>query len=282
MILDMHTHIFPDAVAPRAMEKLTHSGGVRPYTDGTRAGLVASMDRAGIDISVQMPVHTRPDLVGKLNRALVEEQARHTDGRVLAFGGMHPACPDWRQQLRFLRENGIPGIKLHPAFQQTDLDDPAMLRIIGGACEEGLIVMTHAGVDISFLDHDFASPDMILEVLRQVQPDRLILAHMGGWGGWDRVERELAGAPVWFDSAFSLGTVEPADADGAPLQNLSGAAWLHLARRHGMDRVLFATDSPWADQADYLAQIRALPMTEAERQALLWDNAAALLGIQKS
>lgn len=43
------------------------------------------------------------------------------------------------------------------------------------------------------------------------------------------------------------------------------------------DCVLFATDSPWSDQAETLRQVRALPLAQQELQLILYQNAQRLL-----
>ena len=45
MIIDFHTHIFPDRIAPRTIAKLEKIGKTRAFTDGTQNGLLASMER---------------------------------------------------------------------------------------------------------------------------------------------------------------------------------------------------------------------------------------------
>jgi predicted TIM-barrel fold metal-dependent hydrolase len=124
---------------------------------------------------------------------------------------------------------------------------------------------------------------MVLRALRAVGPVKLVLAHMGGWRQWDRVERLLPGSGVWLDTSFSLGAMT-ANGDGyyrtaAELQMLSGERFLRLIRAFGADRILFGTDCPWGDQTSELSRLRALPLTEAERDAILgkmpgccWDS----------
>lgn len=58
MIIDFHTHIFPDKLAPRATAHLSELCHEAPATDGTASGLIASMKRAGISLSVALPVLT--------------------------------------------------------------------------------------------------------------------------------------------------------------------------------------------------------------------------------
>ena len=65
----------------------------------------------------------------------------------------------------------------------------------------------------------------------------------------------------------------------ADLARLSEADFLRMIRLFGADRILFGTDSPWEDQAAELAKIQRLPLTDAEKQDILGNNAARLLGI---
>ncbi len=60
MIIDAHTHIYPDDVAYKALNTVMENGNglVNIHTDGTHSGLPVSMNRAGIDYSIVLPVAT--------------------------------------------------------------------------------------------------------------------------------------------------------------------------------------------------------------------------------
>ena len=45
-----------------------------------------------------------------------------------SFACIHPDYADWKQELDRIAARNMRGIKLHPAYQQTDLDDPKYLR----------------------------------------------------------------------------------------------------------------------------------------------------------
>ena len=79
MIIDFHTHLFPDKVAPKAIPKLADLSHSVPSYDGTKAGLYASMQRGGIDVSVILPVVTAPHQFEKkeLSSFLVEYQDKY-------------------------------------------------------------------------------------------------------------------------------------------------------------------------------------------------------------
>lgn len=280
MIIDFHTHTFPKKVSASVMEKLAAVSLTAPFTDGSADELAASMKKAGVDWSVNLPVMTYAGQVEKVNSSLIAQQEELREQGIITFGGIHPDYKDIQGELKRLKAAGIPGIKLHPAYQGVDFDDPRVMRILDCANELELIVITHAGIDIGLYDHDHCSVPQILRVLKEVRPEKLVLAHMGGWARWDAVERDLAGAPVWLDTAFSIGPVTPwPKADRPPFRtmNLADADFTRLARKHGIDRILFATDSPWEDQADYIERMERMPLTDAEKQAVFGRNAAALL-----
>ena len=54
---------------------------------------------------------------------------------------------------------------------------------------------------------------------------------------------------------------------------------IRCVRTLGVERFLFASDTPWFSQADTLALIRSLPFTAEEREAILGGNARRLLGL---
>lgn len=280
MIIDIHTHTFPDKIAAATLDKLKHLSHTIPFTDGTAAGLAASMARAGVDRSVVMPVATSPRQVPHVNDASARMNELGAQTGVLSFGCMHPDFDGWKEELARVRDLGLKGIKLHPQYQDTDFDDPRYLRILDRCGELGLVVLTHAGLDIGMPGKDNCAPEMVARVLEQVGPVKLVLAHMGGWRQWDRVEALLPGTGVYLDTSFSLGEITPLD-DGhyrpGDLPLLDEAAFLRMVRRFGSDRILFGTDSPWDDQETALARLRALPLEKSELDAILGGNARKLL-----
>lgn len=283
MILDFHVHTFPAGISKKVLDKLSHLSHTDYFTDGSVQGLISSMQKAHIDYSVNLPVMTTPKQVQKINTSLIEDREELYRQHIITFGGIHPDFPDYKEELSRLKKNGIPGIKIHPAYQNTDLDDMKMMRIVDYASELDLIVLTHAGIDIGIHDHNYASVQQILTLIDTVHPTKLVLAHMGNWACWQEVEQYLAGAPVWLDTAFSIGPVTQKQGEKAPYltSNLSDSEFLSLARKHGMDKILFATDSPWESQKEYVERIKTLfsegNIEKAEQDAVLFQNAANLL-----
>ena len=282
MIVDIHTHTFPGKIAARTVDKLQSMSHTHPFTDGTTEKLRASMNEAGIDYSLVLPVATNAHQVPHVNDASISLNETSATSGILSFGCMHPDYPDWKAELARLAENRVHGIKLHPVYQEVNFDDDRFLRILNRCAELGLIVLTHAGRDVGFpAAADYVSPERIANAMRQTDGVTLICAHMGGWRQWDTVERLLPETGVYIDSSFSLGSMV-SNGDGyyqtpESLKLLDETAFIRLVRAFGAERVLFGTDSPWGAQAESLRRLRALPFSPEELDAILGRNAACLL-----
>ena len=152
MIIDFHTHTFPAKIAHSVIAHLQSKSRSMAFTDATNDGLRRSMDNAGIDLSILLPVMTNTHQVPKLNEIAARTNEHWEETGLLSFGGMHPEYTNYKEELRHIADMGIKGIKLHPAYQGYDFDDIRYMRIIDKAAELGLIVLTHAGMDIGIPD----------------------------------------------------------------------------------------------------------------------------------
>lgn len=266
MVVDFHTHIFPEKIAARTIKKLETLAHVKAFTDGREEGLVASMEQAGVDVSVVLPVVTKPEQFSSVNEFAVRlnEKYENQKRRLLSFGGIHPDTSDFRGELRQIKEMGLKGIKLHPDYQNTYFDDRKYMNILDYASELGLISVVHAGVDIGFPDHVRCTVQGICHVIDEVAPENMVLAHFGGFGLWTEVEQYLAGRNVYLDTAYTFGFIE---------DNM----FLHILREHGADRVLFATDSPWSGQKESLEYLKGLAVSQEEQEKITGENAGKLL-----
>lgn len=199
-MIDFHTHIFPEKIVETTISFLERQCGERAHLSGTYESLLSSMEEAKIEQSIVLPVVTRPSQFDSINR-FAAEVTEQTDGKLLSFGGIHPACDHLKDRLRSLKNNGFPGIKLHPDYQETRFDNPGYLNILDYASELGLIVSVHAGLDPGYPNFVHATPSIIRDVIHQVRPQKLVLAHMGGFQRWSEVEELLVGEDVWLDTA---------------------------------------------------------------------------------
>lgn len=261
-MIDFHTHIFPEQIADRTIAHLAGIIEKKPSFDGKQAGLLASMDEAEIACSVILPVVTKQSQYDSVNRYA----AQFLDGRLISFGGIHPEDAEYKTKLRSLRENGFRGIKFHPDYQGLFFNDIRFKRIIECATENDLIVSVHAGVDPLSPDMVHCTPQMAAELIDEVAPTKLVLAHFGGHQMYDDVEKYLVGKHVYFDTGVMLDTIDEEQL-------------LRIVRNHGADKILFGTDAPWADQKTYVEKMNMIAFTEEERSMIFEKNAKKLLNV---
>ena len=282
MIIDMHTHIFPEKISSAVVEKLSRTSHTPAFTDGTIHGLQRSMDAAQIDLSVILPVATNTSQVEKINSSAAALNEQFAGKGALSFGCMHPDFTNYRAELDRVKNYGLKGIKLHPVYQATDLDDIKFLHIIDRAAELDLIVVTHAGLDIGFPGEVRCSPQMAKNVVDTIGNFKFVLAHMGGWKNWDDVLKILGGTKIFIDTSFSTGKIIPRS-DFAwrteDLKLLTPAQFMQFVEIFSADRILFGTDSPWTSAQDSLDFIKNLPLNDTDRKKILGLNAKHLLNI---
>lgn len=264
MIIDFHTHIFPDSLAPKAMAALLANidSVYQPVTDSTQKGLLAHMDRSGVALSVVQPVITKPSQFNNLN----EFAAKVCGNRILSFGALHPQTDNYKRDIDTIVSLGLKGIKFHAEYQNFLVDDIKMLRIYDYAISRGLILLHHAGFDPGFRPPFKSSPRQFARIANELKGGTIIAAHYGGHAQWEEVLNHLAGTNVYLDTSMALDFMEE-------------KLFLKILRAHGADKILFASDSPWGDPVKDMAKIRALPISETEKQNIFGENARKLLRI---
>jgi len=264
-ILDAHTHAFPDKLAASALEKIrTSARGMEifPFYDGTLPGLLASMDRAGIQKSVVCSIATRPEQV----RNITDWSVSVAGPRIVPLASIHPDYPDPEGEVRRLAAAGLKGIKFHPYYMACPPDDPRSIRIARAAAEAGLAMIFHAGYDVGFAEDDTAAPAR-LRRLHECVPDlRMAVAHLGGWRRWPDALRDLAGLPIWVDTSLSIGR--------CPEEVLR-----RFLAVHPPEFLMFGTDGPWADQRAEVERVHGRGLAEGLARQILWENAHRWLGV---
>lgn len=262
MIIDFHVHCFADEIAERAIASLSQAAGLPPRSDGTVAGIRGSMKKAGVDKSVLLSIATKPQQSLRITQWASAVQGED----LIAFGSIHPDSEDWEDELVQISSAGMKGIKFHPDYQQFFVDDPKMFPIYEKTVELGLIIIFHAGVDIGLPAPYHCTPDRLRRVIKAFPDAKIVAAHMGGFLYWDEAEDMLVGEQLYFDTAFSL-------------HKLERRQFLRIASKHGYDRILFATDSPWGDQMEEVKRLQGMKLPQNAEEAILGGNAARLLGL---
>lgn len=263
MLIDFHTHAFPERLALRAIGKLSHdSGGLVPQTNGTLASLKAEMAKDGVSLSVVHSIATNPKQQANVNNFAIE---MNRDPAIVAFGSVHPDAPDALEELERIHEAGLKGVKLHPEYQQFYADDKKMKPIYRKISQLGLITLFHAGSDLGFAPPYHAMPEHLLGALRWLDGP-VVVAHWGGAGYGPEVLEKLCGENLWFDLSFGYGTIPRSVAQA-------------IVEKHGADRLLFGSDMPWHRPAWELQLLNTLELSPEEREKICFRNARKLLDL---
>ena len=269
MLIDFHTHIFPDKIAKSTIDALASNAHNVPYTDGTVQGMLDALERANADIAVTLPVLTKPTQFDSVTKfvASVNEKFANEKRRIISFGGMHPKCEDIDGKMAYLKSLGIKGVKIHPDYQGTFIDDEGYIEILKCAKKYDLIVVTHAGIDDGYAGEPVrCPPERVLKVIEEVGHSKFILAHYGGHKQWEQVLELLAEKDVYFDTAYTLHEIDE-------------ELFKKILNKHGEDKVLFATDCPWQDIKNNAEILRSYNLSKQTLDKIFYKNALKLLNI---
>lgn len=261
MIIDVHTHVWPDRIAHRALG--TPSGTIRRFGDGTVAGAQRSMQLAGVDRNVCLAVADTPERLEAANAFV----GALDPTRFIGFGTVHAGrAPE--DNLRSLRDNGLSGVKIHPLFQGYGLDDRRLWEVLA-ALEGEFICLFHVGPETVGGENLLATPRMVAEIASAFPGLTIIAAHLGGYHVHDEALEHLIGRPgVYLDTSWP-----------PSIASFDRAVVRSAIERHGGDRVIFGSDWPMADPAAEIAAIHALGFDAQTTASILGATLERLLGL---
>lgn len=263
MIIDFHTHIFPDHLAESALNFLSEKGKISPFTDGTLNGLLESMEKSGVDVSVICNIATNP----KQSDNIFNFCKKIRSDKILPLGSIHPESENIEEYLKKYKSEGVKGLKLHPDYQNFYIDDKNVYKIYEICSELDIFILFHAGVDIGYPPPYRATPERIKKVMDNFPKLKIIAAHMGSYEMYDEVEEYLFGEDIYFDTAYCL--------DKMPLNLME-----KFFKKHPIERFLFATDSPWCSQKEYVNILSSFNfLKEEDKEKIFFKNAKELLRI---
>ncbi len=280
-IIDIHIHIQPlDQFDPRALKLIQH--GRKDYADVERFSaspteFLKFLDEAEIE-RAGLINYVSPEVIG-FGPEVNDWIARYCSvkpERLLAFGSVHPKfVPDAGAEVQRLKDIGIRGLKVHPSHQlfapnaYRDGFGP-LAAMYEKAQAVGLPVMIHTGTSIFPGARNLYAQPMLADDLGVDFPNLVVILAHGG-------------RPLWMEEAFFLVRRHKnmhMDISGIPPQKLME----YFPRIEEIaDKVLFGTDWPGPGVPGVkgnIAKFRALPISPAAQQKILYDNAARLFPVQ--
>lgn len=259
VLVDAHTHIFPDTSAASILELTSKKFKVKVYGKGTAEDLVSKMDEHEINYAVIHMVALNPRAVKNINSWLITLK----EPRFIKFGALHPSFKGFKEELHRLKEHGIRGIKLQPEVQGFTVDNTSLTYPLYEAlAERGMPVMFHVGGNPLTHHQQRSQPGMILRVAQDFPELKIIAAHLGGLNMWSEAATLLAGREnVYMETSMSYEKIPPTWGE-------------KIIRKHGHHKIFFGTDYPFASIKKCLESARGVPfLNEREKEEILGLNA---------
>ena len=283
MIIDFHIHLsLPEHELPSVMEwmRSNYSGDLDAHIreiltpQGIRQYLQAHDIDWAVGLAEVSPVTTGVadnDYVGKFcaeaNR--IADPASGPRGRVLPFASINPfLVNDLAEELeRLVKEYDFRGIKVYPTYQHHYVNDPRMYPLYAKLQEFGLPMLVHTGSSVfKGARIKYGDPLLLDDVAVDFPALNILMAH--------------SGRPFWYEQAFWMARRHEnvyMEVSGLPAKNLLD----YFPRLEDIaHKVVYGSD--WPGNPDLRRNpdaIRALPISEDAKQAILYDNASRVLKI---
>ena len=266
MVVDFHTHAFPDKLAERAVPHLYELGGMPPKSDGKISGLIDTMDKDGVDISVVLSIATKPEQETNVNNFAI---SLLENPRIIPFGSVFPGSATAMSELERLKNAGVKGIKMHPEYQDFYIDEDRVKLVYKKCAELGLLVLLHCGGDVAYRPPYHGTPVLIEKIVSEFCDTTFIAAHMGGYDLW----KDFANTVKPHDNLYIDTSMTNTEAQ---LDNEIG---LKIFETHGVEKFLFGSDSPWERHCKSMEKLYSYGFSEEVNNKILGENAVKLLGI---
>jgi predicted TIM-barrel fold metal-dependent hydrolase len=162
--------------------------------------------------------------------------------------------------------SGIRGVKLHPMYQNFFIDDKYMYGFYELMASFGFFVMFHTGFDMAFPGNAQADVERVRKVANWFRDLTIVCTHVGGWKQWDRISCLSDCENVYTETSLTM-------------TEISDDEFIKAISNFSEDRLLFGSDSPWADQKEMLERTLRLRISDTMKEKLMYKNAAKLLAL---
>lgn len=255
--IDMHTHVYPDAIATKAARNIRDYYHLGDNMDGTISTLLERGSAAGVYRYLILPVAVKPEHVRSINQ-FTRQQVRDHDCFV-GFGTVHAGMEALLEEVEAIEAMGLKGIKLHPDCQHFDIDDPRLFSLYE-AVQGRLPLMIHLGDE----RYDHSHPARLRRVLQNFPRLEVCAAHFGGHTMYETAKEYLSDTNCILDISSTLMFLDPKTAEG-------------YINHYGAERLAFGTDYPVWDPVREVELFLSLNLTEEQQEQIAWKTAARFL-----
>lgn len=276
-VIDAHIHIQPfHMLKPDVQRTFWHKKDNRAELEALAADpakLLRHMDADGIE-RVGLINYVSPDVMGftaECNDWMLRYAAAEPS-RLIPFGSVHPQfSADVAGDTRRIIDAGVKALKVHPPHQlfraNAHLDKlPSLAHLYAEAESAGIPVTFHTGTSVfPGARSRLGDPMDVDDVAVDFPKLKILLAH--------------GGRPLWMEAAFFVVRRHPnvyLEVSGIPPAKLLE----YFPRLEELaQKTIWGTDWPSPgvkSMRQNVDQFLALPLSEASKRAILYDNAARL------
>ena len=277
MIIDFHTHIFPEAVQENREKFFDKEPAFQLLYNSPKARLINAeemiqvMDEEGVDISVVFGFPWKNlESAARHNDYIMEAVARYPD-RFRGFCCLDPCDERAVAEVERCLAGGLSGVG-ELAFYQSGIvceirDSMAPAMAVCQAQNVPVLIHTNEPVGHIYPGKTENTLSEIYEFIKRFPMNKIVLAHWGGgvffYGLLKKEVRETL-KNVWIDTAASPFLYDP-------------AIYRHAIDIIGKEKILFGSDYPLIKPARYFKELKNAGLTEDEFSDICGNNAAGLL-----
>ena len=254
---DMHTHVYPDAIATRAARNIRDYYHLGENMDGTISTLLERGSAAGVCRYLILPVAVKPEHVRSINQ-FTWQQVQTYDSFV-GFGTVHAGMENLMEEVEMIASMGLKGIKIHPDCQHFDIDDPRLFTLYE-AVQGRMPMMIHLGDE----RYDHSHPVRLRKVLQNFPKLEVCAAHFGGHTMYETAKECLSDTNCILDISSTLMFLDQKTAEG-------------YVNHYGAERLAFGTDYPVWDPVQEVERFLTLDLTDAQKEQIAWKTAERFL-----
>lgn len=259
-IIDIHTHIYPDKIARKATDSVRDFYQIEGSNmDGTVEMLLRRGAEAGISRYVVLPVSNAANRVRSINSFILEQVKTHDC--FIGFGTVHADMEGLEEEVDWILDQGLRGIKMHPDSQRFDIDDPRLFPMY--EMVQGKIpVLLHMGDP----RYNYSHPARLRHILNVFPHLEVIAAHFGGYRMFHTARELLWDTNCVFDISSAMMFME----QGEPEK------YIHS---YGAERMAYGTDYPLWDPVTEVRQFQKLKLTDDQFDQIAHKTAERILGL---
>ena len=262
-IIDCHCHVYPQAIAARAVKGVSDFyGGVNSYGDGLASTVRTKWAEYGVSHAVIFSVATKVEQVDHIN-SFISKTVSEGQGFFTGLGTVHQDVPDIPSVVENIISLGLKGVKLHPETQGCAIDDPRLFPLYE-ACANRIPVLLHTGDN----RYDCSNPDRMIRLLKMFPETTFIGAHFGGWSVWQEATKLLHGHDNFYvDTSSTFHWVENSLVKG-------------FIRTYGSEHVMFGSDFPMWNVKPELDNLLSLKLSDDEYENIFHGTAEKVFEIR--